>query len=226
MLSHYSMEHPSYEEVLQSPDLKPDPDITYPDDDTESLEALVKSEGEEPEDHGHIAFAKRQHHSPMGRVNGPEGNGHCAFVNREARAPVSMSDGPEDSGHESYVKRQRASPPGSWYDPQSKHNQLIKADQDQDQVLDLDTIHDVADDDDDEPIIVKVESAGERERQRAARAEEELGRLQKEQLQAKFDHAVHRKDQVTIPLPGLPCTRCFSLGIGLQRFPSSKVCIL
>jgi len=226
MLPHYSIEHPSYEEVLQSPDLKPDPDIAYPDDNSESLEALVKSEGEEPEDSGHIAFVKRQHHPSMGRGNGPEGNGHFAFVKREARAPMGMSDGPEDSGNEPYVKRQRAFPPGSWYDPQSKHNQLIKADQDQDQVVDLDTIHDVADDDDDEPIIVKVESAGERERQRAAQAEEELGRLQKEQLQAKFDHAVHRKDQVTIPLPGLPCTRCFALNNGLQRFLVCKVCVL
>jgi hypothetical protein len=148
-LPHYSIEYPSDEEVLQSPDLKPDPDIAYPDDDTESLEALVKSEGEEPEDSGHIAF----------------------------------------------VKRQQAFPPGSWYDPQPGHSQLIKADQEQDQVVELDTIHDDAGDDD-EPIIVKVESAVERERQRAAQAEQELGRLQKEQLQAKFDHAIHRKDQV------------------------------
>lgn len=209
------MEHPSYEEVLQSPDLKYDPDIAYPDDDRESLEPLVKSEGEEPEDNGHITFVNRQHHPPMGRVNGPEGNGHFA--------PLGMSDGPEDNGKEPYVKRQQVFPSGSWYDPQPKHNQLIKADQDQDQVVDLDTIHDDADEDNDEPIIVKVESAGERERQRAAQAEQELGRLQKEQLQAKFDHAVHRKDQVTIPLL---CTRCFSLNAGLQRFPVCKVCVL
>jgi len=225
-LPHYSIEDPTDEELLQSPELKPDPDIAYPDDDTESLEALVKSEGEEPEDNGHIAFVKRHDHPPMGRGNGPEGNGHFAFVQREARAPRGMSNGLDDSGNEPCVTRQQAFPPGSWYDPQPKHNQLIKADQDQDQVVDLDTIHDDADDDDDEPIIVKVESAGERERQRAAQAEQELGRLQKEQLQAKFDHAVHRKDQVTIPLSGLPCTRRFSLNVGLQRFPSSKVCVL
>ncbi len=185
------MEQTSYEEVLQSPDLKPDPD--YPDDDTESLEALVKSEGEEPEDNGHIAFVSRQDHPPMGRGSVPEGNGHFA--------PTGTMDGPKDDGNRPYVKRQRASPPASWYDPLPEHNQLIKADQDQDQVVDLDTIHDDADDGDDEPIIVKVESAGERERQRAAQAGQELGRLQKEQLQAKFDHAVHRKDQVTISMP-------------------------
>ncbi len=171
-LPHYSIEYPSDEEVLQSPDLKPDPDIAYPDDDTESLEALVKSEGEEP-----------------------EGNGHFAFVKREDQAPMGMSDGSGDNGNEPCVKRQQAFPPGSWYDPQPGHSQLIKADQEQDQVVELDTIHDDAGDDD-EPIIVKVESAVERERQRAAQAEQELGRLQKEQLQAKFDHAIHRKDQV------------------------------
>jgi len=194
-LPHYSIEYPSDEEVLQSPDLKPDPDIAYPDDDTESLEALVKSEGEEPEDNGHIAFVKRQDLPPMGRGNGPEGNGHFAFVKREDQAPMGMSDGPGDNGNEPCVKRQQAFPPGSWYDPQPGHSQLIKADQEQDQVVELDTIHDDAGDDD-EPIIVKVESAVERERQRAAQAEQELGRLQKEQLQAKFDHAIHRKDQV------------------------------
>ncbi|KAL0035121.1 hypothetical protein WJX79_001613 [Trebouxia sp. C0005] len=59
----------------------------------------------------------------------------------------------------------------------------------------------------------EVESAGERERQRAARAEQELGRLQKEQLQAKFDQAVHRKDQVrkAIAVLGLPANPLDSL---------------
>lgn len=50
--------------------------------------------------------------------------------------------------------------------------------------------------DDDEPIIVKVETAGELEQQMAAEARQEIGRLQKEQLQAKFDQSAHRKDQV------------------------------
>ena len=190
MLPHFSIEHPSDEDLLRSANLKPDPDIAYPDEDMESLQALVKSEGEEPEDNGHIAFVKRHYHPPLGRGHGPEGNGHLA--------PVGIDDGPEDDGNELYAKRQQAFPAGSWYEPQARHHQLIKADPEQDQVVDLDTIHDDADDDNDEPIIVKVESAGERERQRAARAEQELGRLQKEQLQAKFDHAVHRKDQVTI----------------------------
>ena len=219
MLPHYFNEHPSDEEVLQSPDLKPDPDIAYFDDDTESLEALVKSEGEEPEDNGHIAFVSRQDHPPMGRGHVPEGNGHFAFVEREDQASMGMTDGPENSGNKPSVIWQQASSPGSWYDPQPKHKQLIKAAEEQDQVVDLYNIHDDADDDDDEPIIIKVESAGERERQRAARAEQELGRLQKEQLQAKFDQAVHRKDQVTIPLADLPCTGCFSLNIGLQMCP-------
>ena len=61
-------------------------------------------------------------------------------------------------------------------------------------INDLDDLDD--DDDDDEPMIVKVESAREREQAIAAKAQQELSRLQKLQLQAKFDHANHRKAQV------------------------------
>ena len=64
-----------------------------------------------------------------------------------------------------------------------------------DQQIILDDLDD-PDDDDDEPMIVKVESAREREQAMAAKAQQEIGRLQREQLQAKFDRAVHRKAQV------------------------------
>ena len=62
-------------------------------------------------------------------------------------------------------------------------------------INDLDDFDDAADDDD-EPMIVKVESAREREQSIAAKAQQELSRLQKQQLQAKFDLANHRKAQV------------------------------
>lgn len=57
-------------------------------------------------------------------------------------------------------------------------------------------ILDDLDDDDDEPMIVKVESAREQEEARAAKAQREISRLQREQLQRKFDQANHRKAQV------------------------------
>ena len=62
-------------------------------------------------------------------------------------------------------------------------------------INDLDDLDDVADDDD-EPMIVKVETAREREQSMAAKAQQELSRLQRQQLQAKFDLANHRKAQV------------------------------
>ena len=62
-------------------------------------------------------------------------------------------------------------------------------------ISDLDDL-DGAADDDDEPMIVKVETARQREQTIAAKAQQELSRLQKQQLQAKFDLANHRKAQV------------------------------
>ena len=66
-------------------------------------------------------------------------------------------------------------------------------DQTGDQII-LDDLDD--DDDDDEPMIVRVESAREQEEARAAKAQREISRLQREQLQRKFDQANHRKAQV------------------------------
>ena len=61
-------------------------------------------------------------------------------------------------------------------------------------INDLDDFDD--DDGDDELMITKVESVREREAALAAQAQKEISRLQAQQLQAKFDHANHRKAQV------------------------------
>ena len=52
------------------------------------------------------------------------------------------------------------------------------------------------DDDDDDLVFVKEETVEELERQMAAKAQQEISRLQREQLQEKYDQAVHRKEQV------------------------------
>lgn len=126
-----------------------------PDDDTDSLEGVVKHEGTSPE----------QSNLPIGKGSGTAGNGHSICV-----------------------KRQKSSSTGSWHDPAPRSDQLTLGGKQAGEVVDLDDL----DDDDDEPIIVKVESASEKE-ERAAQA---FGRLQKEQLQANFDKAAHRKEQV------------------------------
>ncbi|KAL3149047.1 hypothetical protein ABBQ32_001892 [Trebouxia sp. C0010 RCD-2024] len=85
--------------------------------------------------------------------------------------------------------------------------QGVKAEHDQQIIIhDLDDLDDEEEDNDDEPMITKVESRQEREQAKADKAQLELSRLQKQQLQAKFDHANHRKAQVkkAIAVLGLP----------------------
>lgn len=77
----------------------------------------------------------------------------------------------------------------------SFHSACAVADQ-QIIIHDLDDLDDEEEDNDDEPMITKVESRQEREQAKADKAQLELSRLQKQQLQAKFDHANHRKAQV------------------------------
>ncbi len=108
-----------------------------------------------------------------------------------AGLPVKQEDhGQVPNGHGPSLEGQHKLPIGSWYDPQ-----VIKTDEEEDLVVIKDDLLD--DIDDDEPVIIKVETAGEKERQTAAEAQQEIGRLQREQLQTKFDHAAHRKDQVS-----------------------------
>ena len=92
-------------------------------------------------------------------------------------------------------------------------------------VNDLEDLDGAADDDDDELMIVKVESAEEREQSVAAKAQQELSRLQKQQLQAKFDLANHRKAQVRQTPRALPCpSRPLFLSPSFVPVPSFPLC--
>lgn len=157
--------HLSDEQWPEQPDFTPV--APYPDDDTDSLEGVVKHEGKDPAGIGQSQSAQGQSTLPIGKGSGTAGDGHNFCV-----------------------KRQKSSSVGSWHDlPPPRSDQQTLGGEQAGEVVDLDDLDDA---DDDEPIIVKVESASEKE-ERAAQA---FGRLQKEQLQANFDKAAHRKEQV------------------------------